>query len=152
MSTRARIGYQDPISNLIHSIYLHQDGDPKWAGKTLLEHYNTLERIKELVALGSISQLEMYLSPSEAPGLLPRYEKQRPYPNDWRKHSFSFPASNVTIAYKRDRHDSGDIGIMVTHLWEDAMEHNYLFKDGMWMHKPQVGIWKSFVIGRQPKK
>ena len=152
MGTNARIGYLDPATQLIHSVYLHQDSEPRKAGRTLLHHYNTLERVKELIALGAISQLEMYLTPYEAPGLFPRYEKVRTYPANWRHHSFSYPGSNITIAYKRDRHDSGDLGIMVSKVWEDPLDNNYLFKDGMWFHKPQVGIWKTFVIGRQPRK
>ena len=151
MGTNARIGYLDPATQRIHSVYLHQDSEPKKAGRTLLHYYNTLERVKALIALGAISQLEMYLSPSEAPGLLPRYEKSRTYPSNWRTHSFSYPGSNITIAYKRDRHDSGDIGILVSRDWEDALDHNYLFKDGMWFHKFPTGVWKTFVIGRQRK-
>ena len=56
MSTRSRIGYE--LSNgSILSIYCHFDGYPEFNGVKLNEHFNTIEKVKELIDLGDISCL-----------------------------------------------------------------------------------------------
>jgi len=56
MSTRCSISIQNEDLS-IDSIYCHQDGGLKFAGKFLLKHYDTTEKVKELISLGDISSL-----------------------------------------------------------------------------------------------
>ena len=56
MATRATIG-QVTAEGYIRYIYSHWDGGLKGVGAVLLEHYNTDERISELVDNGDMSQL-----------------------------------------------------------------------------------------------
>jgi len=54
MSTRARIGLKLEDESII-SVYHHWDGYPEWLGITLKEHYNTKEKIAELIDGGNMS-------------------------------------------------------------------------------------------------
>ena len=54
MSTRSRIGLELPNGN-IYSVYHHWDGYPEWLGVTLNEHYNTDDKVRELIDGGNMS-------------------------------------------------------------------------------------------------
>ena len=56
MSTRSAIGYQLP-SGRIRAVYCHWDGYPKHQVPILIEHYNSLEKVKALIKPGSMSCL-----------------------------------------------------------------------------------------------
>lgn len=84
MSTRSLIGIKE--NNKYSVIYCHSDGYPEHNGKILLEHYNSMDMAKELIALGDLSLLG-----------------ERIAPNPGEKHTFDEPLDNVTIAYHRDR-------------------------------------------------
>ena len=55
MSTRSTIWLKD--KNSYKGVYCHWDGYLSNNGKLLLENYNTLEKIKELISFGSMSSL-----------------------------------------------------------------------------------------------
>jgi len=54
MSTRSRIGLELSDGSVISS-YCHFDGYPGFNGVKLVEHFNTKEKVQELVDLGDIS-------------------------------------------------------------------------------------------------
>ena len=54
MSTNARIGYVLSDDSIV-SVYHHWDGYPEWLGVTLREHYNTDEKVRELIDGGDMS-------------------------------------------------------------------------------------------------
>ena len=54
MSTNARIGYVLSDDSIV-SVYHHWDGYPEWLGVTLKEHYNTDEKVRELIDGGDMS-------------------------------------------------------------------------------------------------
>ena len=54
MSTRSRIGIELSNGDVL-SAYHHYDGYPTWLGKTLCEHYNTTEKVSELIDGGDMS-------------------------------------------------------------------------------------------------
>ena len=56
MSTRSRIGIEFE-NGTVASIYCHWDGYPDNNGVILLEHYQDVEKIKQLIELGDISSL-----------------------------------------------------------------------------------------------
>lgn len=55
MSTRSRIAYLD--EGIVKSVYCHFDGYLSGVGRTLVQNYRTLDKVKELISLGSISAL-----------------------------------------------------------------------------------------------
>jgi len=55
MGTRSRIGIQQ--GNSITSVYCHWDGYPEFNGRILRDHYDTTEKVKDLIDGGNISAL-----------------------------------------------------------------------------------------------
>lgn len=84
MSTHARIAIKQPLS--IRSIYVHYDGYPEHMNDILLNNYNTLETVEELINLGDLSVLGSKISGSSL-------------------HSFKNREYDTTVAYHRDRQD-----------------------------------------------
>lgn len=56
MATRSRIGIELADGSIL-SIYSHWDGYPEFNGVKLVENFNTVEKVKELIDLGDISCL-----------------------------------------------------------------------------------------------
>ena len=54
MGTRSRIGIQ-LSDNSILSVYHHWDGYPQWLGRILKTHYNTKEKVTDLIDGGDMS-------------------------------------------------------------------------------------------------
>lgn len=54
MATRSRIGIMLSDESIL-SAYHHWDGYPEWLGKTLKEHYNTKDKVAELIDGGDMS-------------------------------------------------------------------------------------------------
>ena len=56
MATRSRIGTELPDGSII-SVYCHWDGYPEFNGRVLRDHYDTVEKVRELIDGGNISAL-----------------------------------------------------------------------------------------------
>jgi hypothetical protein len=112
MATRSTIGIQND-DKTIDYIYCHWDGYPANNGVLLLNNYNTEDKIRELIALGSISSLGNRIEPSE---------------NE--KHSFNNPIKNITVSYHRDRGEKLLINHAKNELDINDEEYNYLWKNG----------------------
>ena len=56
MSTNSRIGYLREDGKVI-SIYCHWNGYTSYNGKILYKYYDTLDKVKKLIDLGSLSSL-----------------------------------------------------------------------------------------------
>ena len=54
MATRSRIGIQLKDESIL-SVYHHWDGYPSWLGRILTTHYNTKEKVAELIDGGDMS-------------------------------------------------------------------------------------------------
>ena len=54
MATRARIGLELKDGSVL-SVYHHWDGYPEWLGRILKTHYNTKEKVAELIDGGDMS-------------------------------------------------------------------------------------------------
>ena len=54
MATRSRIGIQLADDSIL-SVYHHWDGYPTWLGRILETHYNTKEKVAELIDGGDMS-------------------------------------------------------------------------------------------------
>lgn len=85
MSTRCVIAMKNP-DQTVSGVYCHFDGYPDGVGKCLLDHYQDEEKVKALLALGSLSSLG---------------ERVAPEPGE--EHSFERPVEGITVAYHRDR-------------------------------------------------
>lgn len=117
MSTRSNIGIENS-DDTITAIYCHFDGYVKGVGKTLYEHYNTIDKVNELIALGDISSLGERINPIG-------------------KHSFDNREKGTTVAYHRDRGEDfhqyhfKDIQDYVETTDFD-IDYLYLYKDNEW--------------------
>ena len=54
MSTRSRIGLELKNGSIV-SVYHHSDGYPEWLGRILNTHYNTREKVTNLIDGGDMS-------------------------------------------------------------------------------------------------
>lgn len=122
MSTRALISIED-ADGKVRSSYLHFDGYPSGAGRILIDHYNTRESTKALLALGFLSALGERLAP-----------------NPDEHHDYENPIDGVCIAYHRDRGEA----FRPATVWANAeemrskasdrfwAEYVYIFRNGQW--------------------
>lgn len=116
MATRSTIAYCDEESGKVYQIYCHWDGYPDHNGKILLEHYNSIDKIKDLIALGSLSILGESLG-----------EKQ-----DFNNHR-----DGMCLAYHRDRGEDISINEFIN-ISDYALskrakeEFNYIYTNGQW--------------------
>lgn len=115
MGTRSRIGYYDIEKNQVVSVYCHWDGYPSYNGRILLNHYNTLEKAKQLVSGGDISSLG---ESCECPD----------------GHCFENKVNGYTVYYGRDRGEK-NVGPKVSKSMKDydriksGQEYEYMFID-----------------------
>lgn len=117
MATRSNIGIKNSDGS-IEMIYCHWDGYPEHQLPILTGHYNTEDKVRELLALGDISILA-----------------ERVKPNEDEKHSFDNPIDNVVVAYHRDRGERlnpatkyQDLASALHH----KQEYMYIFEDNKW--------------------
>lgn len=123
MSTRSLIARQID-DDLYRTIYCHMDGYLTHNGAMLLDHYNTSEKVDELLKLGDLS----YLAP-----------KLNPDPT--KPHSFDYDErqEGVTVAYGRDRGklhtEAMDIPLEELRQTADNVDYCYIFtKDNEWKY------------------
>jgi len=126
MSTRSNIGivYGD---GSVKAIYCHFDGYPAYVGRILLEHYNVVERIEELIDGGDLSSIGEKIS-TDIP------------------HSFNYPVEGVCVYYKRD-HGEKNVDAYLYRTIRDyenvdnGCDYQYLFTDGKWQYHKYNGVW-----------
>ncbi len=111
MATRSRIRMVLE-SGESKSVYCHWDGQPSTRMPILTEHYNTDEKVRELLNLGMLSSLGPRVKPGKG-----------------EVHSFDNPASDVTVAYHRDR------GEVLRTGHSDPEEYDYLWNGKQWTCK-----------------
>ena len=121
MATRSNIAIVNQNKS-ISSIYCHWDGYPEYVGKILLNHYNNVDIINELLKLGNLSTLGENLY---ADG-----------------HTWAAPIEGVCVAYGRDRGEKGQEDIVFEDLgeFEDSAsnswaDYQYLFDNGKWSYR-----------------
>lgn len=90
----------------------------------LIDHYNSLEKANEILALGDISSLKENLYPDPAKG----------------PHSFDYgkQQEGVTIAYGRDRGETGTeaktVDLKTLQSDDSWIDYIYVFEDGRWKY------------------
>jgi hypothetical protein len=121
MATRSLIGKLNSDKTTVDYIYCHWNGHIDNNGRILHEHYNTLEKVDALLALGDLSSLGNEIG---------------------EKHDFDFhlskPGEDWCTAYGRDR---GETGVSVKTTTNNLFPKNtnpyvkfvYLYtEDGVW--------------------
>ena len=127
MATRSRIGYVAEDGK-VHSIYCHWNGYLSHNGEILLDNYTDIEKVKALVALGSISSLGKEVEP-------------KPEGDGVTKHTFDESQDGVTVAYCRDRGENFEFynqpridESVDAFINSDVEEWGYLFlPEGKWL-------------------
>ena len=77
MATRARIGLQLEDGSIL-SVYHHWDGYPEWLGKTLRQHFDTRDKVSELIDGGDMSSCRTNLGfNNESRETAPLYYSER---------------------------------------------------------------------------
>ena len=134
MSTRSYIAYKD-VDGTVKGAFCHYDGYLEHNGKILFEHYNSLERVKKLVALGSLDFLGADLEPSEYIRLYGYNENKNP-------KEFAKLPNRVKLALIHESYEH------VTAYYRDFAKNltskeqkNYF---GKTMPKPEVDKYNSF--------
>ena len=118
MATRSRIGLKLD-DGTIKQVYCHWDGYVEGVGLTLVENYNTIDKVEELINLGDISSLGRLIYTDEP-------------------HSFDNPVNGVTVSYMRDRGENGvEAQTLTMDEWmsvaySSPIDFYYLFADGQW--------------------
>lgn len=133
MSTRSYIAYED-LDGTVKGIFCHYDGYLEHNGRILFDHYNSLERAKKLVKLGSLDFLGAYLEPSE-------YIKLYGFDETKNKKAFQKLPVNVQIAlrYENNKHTTAYYRDYAKYLTPKEQE-NIL---GEYMQKPKIDTYKS---------
>lgn len=139
MGTRSLIAAQNAEGSAVKFIYCHWDGYPSYNGKMLVDHYTEMAKVRDLLNLGDISSLN-----------------ERVAPEDGDLHSFRNPSSGVTVAYGRDRGETGvdpkivemtvDKFVQATtsRSSEDRMDYG---QEYIYIFRPtEDGTWKWFVV------
>ena len=118
MATRCRIGLMLEDGSVKHS-YCHYDGYPEGVGETLVQHYNTEDKVKELVSFGDMSYLASVVHPEG-------------------EHNFEKPEQGVTVFYNRDRGET-DVDSVVTTMdeylsvqYSSCIDYLYVFIGSNW--------------------
>jgi len=121
VSTHSFIGIEDETTGKIKGIYCHYDGYPDGVGYELKTHYRDEDKIRSLVALGSISALRAHLGD---------------------KHAFAdldaATSHQWTTAYHRDRGEE-----LVISEYDDlysidnggGYQYAYVYTRGCWLYK-----------------
>jgi len=99
MSTRSNIGIINTNGSVI-AIYIHSDGYPSGVGKTLLDNYNTADKVRELLKLGDLSVLGTVIGEKHD------FDWGGEYGFDWDNRR-SDPRYKMCLAYGRDRGEKG---------------------------------------------
>jgi hypothetical protein len=125
MATRSSISIRNEDGSYT-GIYCHWDGYLSNNGRILLEHYNSEERIRELLALGDISVL--------APEIGEKHPFDTPY-SIFGEHAEA-NYKNWCKAYGRDRGDSDcearNYPTVSRLLDVLSQEYDYLWYDNQW--------------------
>ena len=123
MSTRSTIAIEN-TDGAVSAIYCHFDGYLDGNGTILINNYQNLEKIKELISLGDISSLDE---------------------NIGSKHDFNARPKDECNFYHRDREENWDdvkpkeFSSRAEYMHNFQEEYNYLFFNGEWL----VSSYKS---------
>ena len=105
MATRSRIGIELKDGSIL-SVYHHWDGYPEWLGRILTTHYNTKDKVAELIDGGDMSTC--WNDNNEPEYYTARGEEYQP------------PRYDADLCEYLDKNNSGE-------------EYAYVFRSGNWV-------------------
>jgi len=116
MATRSNIAYKT-AEGKIRSVYSHWDGYPECNGEILRKNYRSIEKIKQLIELGSISSLGAEIGEQQD------FDDRTTQPEGW------------TLAYHRDRGEQLSIQEYddIPSWIADMEEYAYLWNGKEWL-------------------
>lgn len=120
MSTRSRIGLQLSDGSIL-SIYQHWDGYCEWTGRILKTHYNTREKVEELVDGGDCSCIwtkDRWTGKQLAPYVTEQKESEEYGPQRYSGRGEDCPP-------RLDKN--------LKQFIEDGEEYGYIFRNGEWI-------------------
>lgn len=128
MSTRSFIAKQIGDDEYL-TIYCHSDGYLSYNGAMLIDHYNTEEKVDELLKLGDLSCLCQKLNPDPT-----------------KPHSFDYGErqKDVTVAYGRDR---GETNIEARTYSMEKLDDPQNWTEYVYIFNKDNG-WKYFRSGQ----
>jgi len=116
MATRSRIGIELSDGSIL-SAYHHWDGYPEWLGRILNTHYNTKEKVSELIDGGDMSSCwteDRWNSETKAQEYGPQYYSQR---GEETPPRLDADLCEYLLQYPR----------------HEAEEYHYVFRNGEWV-------------------
>ena len=111
MATRSRIGVELSDASIL-SVYHHWDGMPSWLGRILQTHYNTQEKVSELIDGGDMSSCWS----DEVWG------KKRTAGQRYGPEYYSARGEDCPPRYDNDQEE----------FFSDCEEYSYIFRNGQW--------------------
>ena len=120
MATRSRIGIQLSDDSIL-SVYHHWDGYPQWLGRILKTHYNTKEKVADLIDGGDMSSAwtnERWTGKDLAP-----YVKEIKETEEYGPQYYSQRGENCPPRYDKNMEEFFSIG----------EEYSYIFRNGEWV-------------------
>jgi len=132
MQNHSFIGVEMP-NGTIEAIYCSKFGQPEALGHMLHTHYNSLLVASQILGLGDLSYLEKKLSPEQG-----------------QSHDFENPAVGITVAYKRDKGETGTEAKVFENMNEFLFYCDlfrpiniFLFRNGSWFYSenPSKDDW-----------
>ena len=118
MGTRSRIGIELADKSIL-SIYQHWDGYPEWTGRILNTHYNTKEKVSELIDGGDCSSI---------------WTDERWEPTNKKGHQHSNDHEYGPQYYSQRGEDCPPrVDKNLKQFIENGEEYGYIFRDGEWI-------------------
>ena len=120
MATRSRIGIELKDGSIL-SIYQHWDGYPSWTGRILNTHYNTKEKVSELIDGGDCSCIwtkDRWTGRKLAPYVMENIEAAEYGPQHYAQRGEDCPP----------RLDED-----LAQFFTDNEEYSYVFRNGRWV-------------------
>jgi hypothetical protein len=119
MATRSTVAVEH-ADGTVSQVYCHWDGYLTHNGQILVDHYDTQEKVEQLISLGSMSSLRPKCIPDPA-----------------KTHSSINPQDDVTTYYGRDNGEPFVVPSLyptVEHYKKNLQceEYDYLFTEGQW--------------------
>ena len=119
MATRARIAYELSDGSIL-SAYHHWDGYPSWLGRILNTHYNTKEKVSELIDGGDMSVCwtkDRWTGKQLAPYVMENVEAEEYGPQHYAQRGEDCPPR-----LDKDMEE----------FFSDGEEYSYIFRNGNW--------------------
>lgn len=145
MSTRSNIGIIN-ANGTVAAIYCHNGGYPSGVGQTLLDNYNTEDKVRELLRLGDISSLGNIVGEKHDFDWMSEYTADR---YDEMQQDARYVMCN---AYGRDRAETGTKAGKYTSV-KDACssmdnDYTYLFivAENRWTFRKYTGPFQPLTV------